>query len=98
MMQNRSFEWKRSEILLADVSSVLEFESRPQIVDFARLCCRVLLLGQLRSTPEQPGSRIPGRASKPSKRPNYLKGTHCWMRCAADNDKFVDPPCRLVLS
>lgn len=39
MMQNRSFEWKGSEILLADVSSVLEFESCPEIVDFARLCC-----------------------------------------------------------
>lgn len=60
MMQNRSFEWKRSEILLAGISSVLEFESCPEIVDFARLCCRVLLLGQLRSPPKQPGSGIPG--------------------------------------
>lgn len=37
MMQNRSFEWKRREILLADVGSVLEFESCPEVVDFARL-------------------------------------------------------------
>lgn len=45
-----------SEILLADISSVLQFESRPEIVDFARLCCRVLLLGRQRgSPPEQPG-------------------------------------------
>ena len=99
MMQNRSFEWRGSEILLADVSSVLEFESRPEVVDFARLCCGVLLLlGQLRSAPKQPGSRMPDGASKPSKWPNYFKGTHCSMLRAAHNDRFVDPPCKLLLS
>lgn len=45
MMQNRSFEWKGSELLLANVSSVLEFEFSPEVVDFARLCFCALLLG-----------------------------------------------------
>lgn len=60
MMQNRSFEWKGSEILSANVSSVLEFESYPEVVDFARLCFFVsCYLGQLWSGQKQAAPRIP---------------------------------------
>lgn len=38
---------ERRGLLLADVSSVLGFEFCPEVVDFARLCYFVLLLGQL---------------------------------------------------
>lgn len=77
MMQNRSFEWKGRQILLAGVSSVLEFESCPEVVDFARLCCCVLLLGQWLLPLKQSAAQIRARASKkPFKRPNYMKGTH----------------------
>lgn len=65
------------------------------------LCTSLLLCPVTWATGEarvHAASRRPGRAPKPSKWPNYLKGTHCFVLCVADNDKFVDPPCKLPSS
>lgn len=86
MMQNRSFEWKRETNPFWLMSAVfLNLNPVQKVVDFVRLCCRVLLLGQLLSPAKQPVPQ-PER-QKPSKRPNYIKGTHCLMKSEADNDK-----------